>query len=158
MLAIQANREPANAGGADHDAGLSISSSLYKGEVLGRRALFRRGCEEASEGIETIPDTSVRDSKLVEPDSATSTMRPPVDLNQLQPSRVVISQETLTEIVETLAAAQNAGLPDAVSPLLEDQHYFKPFLGRGPLEDLKTISSRLYEELRRLIDHLRRRG
>jgi hypothetical protein len=157
MLAIQANREPANAGGADHDAGLSISSSLYKGEVLGRRAVFRCGCEEASEGIETIPDTSVRDSKLVEPDLATS-MRPPVDLNQLQPSRVATSQETLTEIVETLAAAQNARLPDAVSPLLEDQHYFKPFLGRGPLEDLKTISSRLYEELRRLIDHLRRRG
>lgn len=57
MLAIQAKREPANAGGADHDAALSISSSLYKGEVLASAGepLFDAVVKKPRKGLEQSP-------------------------------------------------------------------------------------------------------
>jgi ATP-dependent RNA helicase DHX36 len=114
--------------------------------------------EPGSAQIHATADLPSVEKNLLEPDSASSIMRPPDHLPQLQPYIVVISQETLTEIVATLAAARKAGLPDAVAPLVEDQQDFEPYDDRKPREDLASVSLRLFEEHCRLINQSARRG
>jgi hypothetical protein len=156
VLAMEANSALAMAGSSDGQTPPPTANAHHWEPELPildnqHSDLARRDLDPVSEQIDPTLDVPSEESDLSEPHSTSPITRPALELRQLQPSGVLVSQETLSEITATLSTARKAGLPDLASPLVEAEQDFEPHHDRKPLEDPGTVSLRLFEEYRQLI-------